>query len=639
MIGLGNSGVNNTGALQNSNASVPAVLNGGVTLGGEIYLGGAGSITFNGVISGTVNPANDYALYKDGAGTWTYANTANTFDGYYYQVAGVTEVTKLANLNQASSLGQPTTSGRNKVSFGFNGSGGGTLRFIGSAASTSDREFVMAGGTGATSTVIEANGTSSAATLTLSGNLSATRAGTYAATLGGTNAGVNVFGGTIGNGSATSVALVKQGSTTWALTAANTYTGSTAIAAGTLQIGNGGATGELGGVGDVANDGVLAVNRSNSFSFGRTITGGGAFHQLGSGTTTLSGANTYSGGTVVSGGRLVGTTASLQGAITNDAAVEFAQTVGGTYAGSMTGSGALVKSGNALLAVAADNALAGLTTISAGTLQVGTGGGTGSLGTGDIVNAAAFVVSRTGSLTIPGAISGTGSLTKTGAGNLVLSGSSNYSGATSVAAGRLSVNGALGNSPVTVLALAELGGSGGIAGPVSIANGGTLSPGNSVQSLVTGTATFAAGATFAYEVDSTNPASLAAAADLLVVTGDLNLDAGNGTLLTFADLASSPRPFVDTTTIFAMINYSGTWNGGLFTYGANVLTDGERFTVGSQEWEIDYNRTSSAGLANLTGDYLPSSSFVAITAVPEPSTLVLMGLGVAAFALTRRRRG
>ncbi len=78
-------------------------------------------------------------------------------------------------------------------------------------------------------------------------------------------------------------------------------------------------------------------------------------------------------------------------------------------------------------------------------------------------------------------------------------------------------------------------------------------------------------------------------------------------------------------------------NGGLFTYGANVLADGERFMVGEQQWEIDYNRTSPTGLANFTGDYVPNSSFVAITAVPEPGTFVLLGIGLAGLLLARRR--
>ncbi|MFN9272103.1 MAG: PEP-CTERM sorting domain-containing protein, partial [Planctomycetia bacterium] len=62
--------------------------------------------------------------------------------------------------------------------------------------------------------------------------------------------------------------------------------------------------------------------------------------------------------------------------------------------------------------------------------------------------------------------------------------------------------------------------------------------------------------------------------------------------------------------------------------------------VGTQEWEIDYDRTSAAGLDNFTADYLPVGSFVAITAVPEPSTWVLAagGLACAAWGAWRRCR-
>ncbi|MFY8220993.1 MAG: PEP-CTERM sorting domain-containing protein, partial [Pirellulales bacterium] len=126
-------------------------------------------------------------------------------------------------------------------------------------------------------------------------------------------------------------------------------------------------------------------------------------------------------------------------------------------------------------------------------------------------------------------------------------------------------------------------------------------------------------------------------ADLLVANG--NLDIASGSLLTFTDLNLTPNAFVDYTTIFALINYSGNWNGGLFTYNGTALADGSRFLVGDQQWEIDYNRTSPTGLANFTSDYLPESRFVAITAVPEPSALVLLGIGgvLACWAARRQK--
>lgn len=118
-----------------------------------------------------------------------------------------------------------------------------------------------------------------------------------------------------------------------------------------------------------------------------------------------------------------------------------------------------------------------------------------------------------------------------------------------------------------------------------------------------------------------------------------NLTINSGALITFADLAGAPQPFIENTTIFALINYSGPWNGGVFTFGSTVLADGSRFTVGSQEWEIAYGRTSPAGLDNFTGDYLPDSKFVAITAVPEPASLGLAATGgLAALGWTMLRR-
>ena len=174
-------------------------------------------------------------------------------------------------------------------------------------------------------------------------------------------------------------------------------------------------------------------------------------------------------------------------------------------------------------------------------------------------------------------------------------------------------------------------------------------PGNSIGVLTQGETTFDNGAIFKYEVDSANLGALGTAADLLVVNGNLNIAAG--TLLEFSDLAAaSAQPFVEDSTVFAMINYTGTWDGGVFTYGGQSLADGTRFFVGSQMWEIDYDYAyDPADLAairplNFQGSHVPGTgtqTFVTVTAVPEPTTLALVAAaaGLAALAARRRRRG
>ncbi|MCZ7482897.1 autotransporter outer membrane beta-barrel domain-containing protein [Rhizobium rhizogenes] len=79
--------------------------------------------------------------------------------------------------------------------------------------------------------------------------------------------------------------LTKLGAGTLTLTGANTYAGGTTITAGTLKLGDGGTSGSI--IGDVANDGILAFDRSDVVTFGGTISGAGGVQQLGSGQTTL----------------------------------------------------------------------------------------------------------------------------------------------------------------------------------------------------------------------------------------------------------------------------------------------------------------------------------------------------------------
>ena len=157
------------------------------------------------------------------------------------------------------------------------------------------------------------------------------------------NGVVATINAAIVNGSSHS--LTKVGGGTLILTAANTYTGGTTISGGTLQLGNGGTTGSI--VGNVANNSVFAINRSDAFTFAGVISGSGAFNQIGSGTTTLSGVNTYTGATTVSaGGLTIAAGGSITSNVTNNATFSNFGTVTGNLANAGTASNNLTITGS-----------------------------------------------------------------------------------------------------------------------------------------------------------------------------------------------------------------------------------------------------------------------------------------------------
>ncbi|OMQ41492.1 autotransporter domain-containing protein [Ensifer sp. 1H6] len=100
------------------------------------------------------------------------------------------------------------------------------------------------------------------------------------------------------------------GSGTLTLTATSSSRGPVTIGTGsTLQLGNGGTTGWIGGTGNFAgsitNNGTMIFNRSNDVSFAGTFSGSGALSQIGTGKLTLTGVNTFTGDTAITSGSLV----------------------------------------------------------------------------------------------------------------------------------------------------------------------------------------------------------------------------------------------------------------------------------------------------------------------------------------------
>jgi fibronectin-binding autotransporter adhesin len=386
---LTNTGTGSSSAINASNTSGTTTIDAPIVLGASsgstqtFTQASGGTLIVNGVISNT----NSVTLSLTG-GIITLAG-ANTYSGGT-TLAGSTTL----RINNATALGTGT--------FTINGgtidnTTGSSITLTNNNAQTWNADFTFTGtqnlnmGTGAISL-----GTTAGTVRTIT-----------------VNADTLTEGGIISNGS-TANSLTKAGSGTLTLTGANSYTGSTTVSAGILNIQNSGALGTTASGTTVSSGATLQLQ--NGISVGSealTISGSGASGQNGA-LVNVSGTNNYAG--------LI--TLGAASTISSDSG-----TLNITNAGTITGSGF------------------GLTL---------TGSGTGALSS--IVG------------------TGAGNLTKSGSGTWTLSGANTYTGATTVNAGTLFVNGSLASgSAVTVNNSGTvLGGTGTINGSVSIASSGAI---------------------------------------------------------------------------------------------------------------------------------------------------------------------
>lgn len=257
------------------------------------------------------------------------------------------------------------------------------------------------------------------------------------------------------------------------------YTGGTTISGGTLQLGNGGAAGSV--VGNITDNGTLAFNRGDVYTFAGVISGTGVVNQLGAGTTILTADNTYTGGTTIASGTLQlgngGAAGSIVGDVTDNGTLAFNRSDIHTFTGAISGTGNVNHVGTGTTVLTAGSTYSGGTTISAGTLQIGNGGTSGAL-VGDITNNGLLVFNRSNVSAFAGAISGTGGVDQIGNGTTLLSSTANsYSGDTRVNAGVLQA-GAAGtfspNTDVTVAAAAMLDLNGFSQTVAGVANAGRI---------------------------------------------------------------------------------------------------------------------------------------------------------------------
>jgi autotransporter-associated beta strand protein len=362
------------------------------TSGNDITLAIAGGLTST---AWNVNGGGSWIV----AGNWT--SGVPNGQGASATFGSIVSATATVSLNGSETVGNLT----------FNDASGGA-----SPTYTID--------TGSGGTLVIDNGSNGAGGITVSNGSQAITAPVVL----NSSLGVSVAGSgntmTISGQISGSGGLSMVGTGALVLAGSNSYAGPTSITSGTLQIGNGGASGSFGtDTGSISNGGALVFDLSSSLAVPNVITGSGSLTQAGTGTTTLSGTNTYTGTTNINAGTLqygTGDPSAL-----NTGKVAF----GGT-------GGTLDVNGNSVSLASISGTVGAIDNVSAGGTATVTinNGSTNTFG-GTIKNTSGTVV-----------------LVKSGSGVLALTGTNTYTGGTTITAGAVKVSGssALGTGTVQV---------------------------------------------------------------------------------------------------------------------------------------------------------------------------------------------
>ncbi|MBI1207738.1 MAG: DUF4347 domain-containing protein [Azospirillum sp.] len=466
-----------------------------VAVSGTLDLSASGSSEGIGTLNG-----NGTILL--GANTLTINQTGNT--GYLGHISGTGGLTFAgSSLGVLSLSGTSTYTGATTVT-------GGRLSLSYTGGGTLDSNAAVTVTSGATLTVSKDQTVS---TITGDGIISVSSTRTL--TVGNGDADSSFSGAITGAGS-----LTKTGTGTLTLSGSSTYTGTTTVSAGTLTVADSNALGTTAGATTVASGATLALSGGITVAEALTLNGTGILRNA-------SGDNEITGGISITDDSLgktitaaAGTTLTISGVISGTGSddIGFGQsgdtgtvvlTASNTFNNGVTISvgTVILKNDSALggttnyisaIATGATLALDGGVTLSEYIRTLGSG--TGASGEGCLVslsgnNTIAADVRLQGSgnvgviagtLTISGSVTETAAgrtLTKLGAGELILSGSNTYSGATTVSAGTLVAAHAAALGSTAAGTTVSNGATLRLSGGVSVGENLTLDPGSGVAKL------------------------------------------------------------------------------------------------------------------------------------------------------------
>ena len=303
-----------------------------------------------------------------------------------------------------------------------------------------------------------------------------------------------------------------------------------------------------------------------------------------------------------------------------------------TVGGIVSGSNPVTKQGAGVVILAGNNTYTGGTTINSGTLQIGSGGSAGSIGsTAGVANGGALFYNRSDAALNEGyVISGSGSVTMVGTGAVTLSGTNTYSGATAVSTGELDITNRAGTGSGTIY----VGNTVGITATLGI-QGGTFNLG--ANALYVGLGASAIGV-----VNQTGGAvSFTSGGALLVGNGAIGTyDLSGGTLTSFASSTRGVMLGVNPNAN-ATFNLSGS---GTLSLPAAELAVG-RDDAGSTGCTVTYNQTGGTATVgflsiggqsgstgttatfNLTNGTFTASNFQHLVAAGSSTATLYLGGG------------